>query len=1276
MTFLLGKWLLGMKPKAAPGVRTRRGAKRFRPHWIAPRLEALEDRTVPTVLFAPQFGNESFLRDGGQRISSPDVYVVLWGSSWGGLSSPAANQVLAGTSGVLSSHYLDGLAQYGVTTSAHYKGIFFDNRPDPPSGFSQQMLKSEINLLILTGQLPNPFTNPNMIVDMVTTSNISSDLPNAAGYNSAGRLGGLLGGNAGYIWNGTKFGSLSMQDACSLIFSHELAETMTDPGGKGYEVNKGTSWPGTISNANQIGDYEGNNYGYRMSNAALVQPYWSNGNGGQFPTGWLITDGNAQTLNVKANWTKPTNGSMPQFINYDVTVNGGQVATPNGDRLVIGKDTFGLWVTLNNEAFQFDSTTLNTLTANVTSGLCNISDSPTMAGITVNGRSSTEVRTNTTNAPLTINGVGTVTVGAGLLKNVHQKVTVSGGNRTNLTINDASTTDPGANYSVSNVNFSANRSGLLVSIDYSNLRSLTVNGGTGGTYFQVFSTPNVATTLNTGSGADAVYVYGTSAALSVNGQGGDDNVHIGVGGTTRLIGGAVSVTNSNVSYTSVDVDDRNDKFARTVIVYGKDILGLPTTIISGLTPGGDISLRSARVNYLTIHAGSGGNTFRIHDTPFSSAPGGAKTILVTGAGNDNVTVDGTSGPLTVDGGGGLDTVKIGTGSLQNFGSSVTVANTGGYSAVTVDDSADSSQARTVIMYNNGPPGGFYTVISGFYSGGDILVHGSDLSSLTIRAGNFGNTFRIHDTPISNTPGGLTTKVFTGGGPDNVTIDGTTGALVLDVQGAAQGLNSVTVGSPIVGLNNIRGPVTLTGQGGSDQLTFNDRGTTTLQNYTLTANQLTRLDGNSVANMAPISFAGFPAIALNVSTGGSTTSVIGSAAGSTVIVNGNLGSQDQFAVDASQNAILGPVIFHGQSTDADFAQYLDLNNSVSHTYTLTATSVTREDQAPVNFDGLFAMILYAPMVGGNTVNVNSEAAGAAYKIIAANGDHVTIGSQAPNLGGTLANILDQVNIVSYTANDAVSLVVDDSGNADTTATKHITFDKDSEGNTNMVGLIPSPISWLLPSASSVTVRGGAANEIFSMQPFVATTPLTIVGGTGSNTLDYSAYTTDVTVNLQTGTATDLAGIKDPNTGRVTIQNVIGGSSNDTLIAGAARSILIGGGGADHLFGGSGEDILIGGTTDYTQPGNLNAAALDAILQEWNRTDLGFDDRMSDLFTGSNALGVPAKNVIGATPILLNSTTVHDDLAADVLTGGTGPDWYFIGINDLISNKKPGDAVTMV
>src|SRR5262249_17489805 len=149
----------------------------------------------------------------------------------------------------------------------------------------------------------------------------------------------------------------------------------------------------------------------------------------------------------------------------------------------------------------------------------------------------------------------------------------------------------------------------------------------------------------------------------------------------------------------------------------------------------------------------------------------------------------------------------------------------------------------------------------------------------------------------------------------------------------------------------------------------------------------------------------------------------------VTVNGAVGSPDEFAVDASTNAILGPVIFNGQSADGDFAQYYDIGNTAPHTYTLTSTGVNRDDLAPV-FTNVGA-IVYAPTVGGNTFNVTSVALGASYKIQAADGDHVTVGSLAPDLGGTLADILDQVNVVSYAPTDAVTLVLDDSGNTDTT-----------------------------------------------------------------------------------------------------------------------------------------------------------------------------------------------------------------------------------------------------
>ena len=127
----LQSWLSPNSTKAQPkGRKGKVTATGHSPKGRRPlRLETLEDRTVPTVLFAPQFGNESFAADGGQRINSPNVYVVLWGHSWGGINSANSREVFAGSSGVLSNHYLDGIAQYKVTTDAHYKQMIFDDTP-------------------------------------------------------------------------------------------------------------------------------------------------------------------------------------------------------------------------------------------------------------------------------------------------------------------------------------------------------------------------------------------------------------------------------------------------------------------------------------------------------------------------------------------------------------------------------------------------------------------------------------------------------------------------------------------------------------------------------------------------------------------------------------------------------------------------------------------------------------------------------------------------------------------------------------------------------------------------------------------------------------------------------------------------------------------------------------------------------------------------------------------------------------------------------------------
>jgi hypothetical protein len=202
-----------------------------------------------------------------------------------------------------------------------------------------------------------------------------------------------------------------------------------------------------------------------------------------------------------------------------------------------------------------------------------------------------------------------------------------------------------------------------------------------------------------------------------------------------------------------------------------------------------------------------------------------------------------------------------------------------------------------------------------------------------------------------------------------------------------------------------------------------------------------------------------------------------------------------------------------------------------------------------------------------------------------------------------------------------------------------------------------------------LQGGTASDTFKFSP-AGVISGSINGGGGGDWLDYSLFTTGVSVNLTAGAASRVAG---GAAGKLTqIQNVIGGGGNNTLIGNAQGNILIGGGGTNVIQGGSGRSILIGGTGKATIAGgsgddiliagtttfDANEAALMTLLKEWQRTDKTYAERISDLRTGAG---------FAAGHKLIRGTTVLDnDTASATLTGGAGLDWFF-------ANLGPGGVV---
>ena len=210
-------------------------------------------------------------------------------------------------------------------------------------------------------------------------------------------------------------------------------------------------------------------------------------------------------------------------------------------------------------------------------------------------------------------------------------------------------------------------------------------------------------------------------------------------------------------------------------------------------------------------------------------------------------------------------------------------------------------------------------------------------------------------------------------------------------------------------------------------------------------------------------------------------------------------------------------------------------------------------------------------------------------------------------------------------------------------------------------------------------GGSGNDTFVIGGNSVSLTGTIDGKGGSNTLDYSAFTAGVRVDLTQKTAMNVKG--GAANGITNIRNVIGGSGNDTLIGdaaantlignggnnvlsglagddtltgGAGRDILIGGDGADLLSGGDGEDLLI--SDRYTQEANITA--LTALMAEWGRTDANFATRAGHL-DGSLAGG---RNGTYKLTTGVGGTLVVDG-AIDTLYGNAGLDWYLAADSDV-------------
>jgi Ca2+-binding RTX toxin-like protein len=221
------------------------------------------------------------------------------------------------------------------------------------------------------------------------------------------------------------------------------------------------------------------------------------------------------------------------------------------------------------------------------------------------------------------------------------------------------------------------------------------------------------------------------------------------------------------------------------------------------------------------------------------------------------------------------------------------------------------------------------------------------------------------------------------------------------------------------------------------------------------------------------------------------------------------------------------------------------------------------------------------------------------------------------------------------------------------------------------------------AGSDLMLGGRGNDhyVFHTAASAELDTVTELAGEGTDTLDFSAIATQITVNIGlTSTQTVHTNRQLKLNSTTGIQNVIGGSDDDTITGNASANALIGnagddtlsgGGGRDILIGGLGLDILVGGSSDdiLIAGRTLFDSKIDAVIHlqyEWIST-ASYAARVNALTTGT---GSPAVSLEAQVNVL------NDSGDNDTLTGGTGTDWYFRAVDDVITDLVAGEEIDLL
>jgi hypothetical protein len=716
--------------------------------------------------------------------------------------------------------------------------------------------------------------------------------------------------------------------------------------------------------------------------------------------------------------------------------------------------------------------------------------------------------------------------------------------------------------------------------------------------------------INPGAGNNNVTIDTAARPLLVNSGGGVDDVFVGQNGL--VFTAPITVQNPITGYTFLHVTDQNNPNATTATLTNSRL----TLQSGGQTQ--EINYHPHDLRGLDIHLGSR-DIVNVVSTPESGFAGGLITTVVGGTNTDtiNVLATSTDGPLHVQGQSPNARVNVGnsTNGVQDINGGVNIQNSRGRTELHVDDTGDM---RDHLMATQFLPGFGFDIISGL-APAEIAYRGVQTGAVTITLGSGNNTFTVENT---NTAALLPTTLITGSGNavNRVNVLGTTGPPALDVLGRGPN-TTVILGNSTNGVQDIRGAVIIGNAGGRTTLSVDDTGDR-LDQTARQKQDLLGLGFEEILGLAPAE------IDYGEVQTGAVTITLGS---------GN----NTFTFENTNTAGVA-------TTTLNSGPGNNIVNVLRTTEPLHVIGGGGPDNVNIGNAGSLAGILGAisvsnpPANGFTALTINDQADTV--------GRAISVSNSAVSFGGVPISY-EQSGLRALTVNagigDNIFMVASlpNSGFAGGLVTT-----LNGGGGTNTLQGPNTPTGFNIAGRNAGTLTSGGVGAFFSnFQNLTGGSGgdnFTFADGAGidgnindsgaANTLDYSAYSTDVYANLQTGAATGVAG------GIASIQNVTGGQGNNILVGNGGNvltvfgghNLVIAGGSASTLNGGNGTNILIGGTTDY----DADFASLRAILDFWNTvTPDNYDDSVNALLAGT---GVPP----------LNTNTVHSNGGGNQFSGG--------------------------